>query len=149
GLKTIEDALEIRRRVLLAFEEAELEPDPAAQRAALTFVVVGGGPTGVEMAGALREIAVQSIQRDFRRVDTSTAHIVLIEGQHRLLPAMSEVAGQRARRDLEAMGVEVRLDAFVTALEAGRVQVGDEVIAARTVVWAAGVKASALIDVLN
>lgn len=144
GLKSLDDALEIRRRVLLAFEEAELEADEDARRAALTFVVVGGGPTGVETAGALREIAVESIPRDFRRVDTSTANILLVEGQDRLLPGMSESAGARALEDLREMGVDVRLNAFVTAVEHDCVRVGDSSIPARTIIWAAGVKAAPL-----
>lgn len=148
GLKTLDDALEIRRRVLLAFESAEMEADDDARRAALTFVVVGGGPTGVELAGALREIAAESIPRDFRRVDTTTARIVLVEGQDRLLAAMSETASARALRDLREMGVEVRLNTLLTDVTADAitVKVGDreEQLPAKNVVWAAGVQASRL-----
>lgn len=148
GLKTADDALEIRRRVLLAFESAEMEDDVEARRAELTFVVVGGGPTGVELAGALREIAVESIQRDFRRVDTATARIVLVEGQSRLLCSMRETSSRRAREDLERLGVEVRLDTLLTEIDQDRVvlQVGDEkeTLLARNVIWAAGVRASSL-----
>lgn len=148
GLKTLDDALEIRRRVLLAFESAEMEADDAARRAALTFVVVGAGPTGVELAGALREIAVESIPKDFRHVDTATARIVLLEGQDRLLPAMSEAASARALRDLREMGVDVRLQTLLTDIgdDVVTVQVNgqDEALPARNVVWAAGVQASSL-----
>lgn len=148
GLKTADDALEIRRRVLLAFESAEMEDDVEARRAELTFVVVGGGPTGVELAGALREIAVESIQRDFRRVDTSTARIVLVEGQSRLLGSMREASSRRALEDLERLGVEVRLNTLLTEMAEDRVvlQVGgkEEILLARNVIWAAGVRASSL-----
>jgi NADH dehydrogenase len=149
GLKSIEDALEIRRRVLLAFEEAELEDDPEARRAKLTFVVVGGGPTGVEMAGALREIAAQTIPDDFRRVDTSTARVILLEGEDRLLPGMSEMAGRGALHHLEAMGVEVRLGTYLTDLDDETVLLGDERLAAANVIWAAGVKAGSLSGTLG
>jgi NADH dehydrogenase len=142
GLKSIEDALEIRRRVLLAFERAELVEDEEQRRAELTFVVVGGGPTGVEMAGALREIAAETIPDDFRRVDTTTARILLLEGGPRLLAGMSEDAGERARVHLERMGVEVRLEAFVTDIDGEAVHVGGERIPAENVIWAAGVQAS-------
>src|SRR4051812_37385077 len=114
GLKDLDDATEIRRRVLLAFEEAELERDPASRREKLTFVVVGGGPTGVEMAGALREIAADDIQKDFRNIDTGTSRIILMQGGDRLLPQFAPVLSERAKRDLESMGVEVRLNARVT-----------------------------------
>jgi len=142
GLKTIDDALEIRRRVLLAFEQAELEDDQEARRANLTFVVVGGGPTGVEMAGALREIAAMTICEDFRNVDTSTARVYLFEGGPRLLASMSEEASENAKRQLEALGVEVRLDTFVTAIDDQDVWVGDRRVPAANVIWAAGVAAS-------
>src|SRR3954470_10823923 len=111
GLKDLDDATEIRRRVLLAFEEAELEQDDASRRAKLTFVVIGGGPTGVEMAGALREIAAEDIQRDFRNIDTTTSKIILVQGGDRLLPQFDPSLSDRAKRDLESMGVEVRLNA--------------------------------------
>jgi len=144
GLKTIDDALEIRRRMLLAFEGAELEDDLEAREAKLTFVIVGGGPTGVELAGALREIAAQTIPRDFRRVDTSTARIILMEGQDRLLPGMSHRASARALRHLEGMGVEARLGAFVTDMDDATVAVGEERFPAANVIWAAGVQGSPL-----
>jgi len=149
GLKTIDDALEIRRRVLLAFEEAELEEDSEARGAKLTFVIVGGGPTGVEMAGALREIAANTIPRDYRRVDTKTARIILMEGASRLLPTMSETAGRRAQRDLEAMGVEVRLNTFVTGMDDDAVYAGDDRVPAANVIWAAGVRGEPLAETLR
>ena len=108
GLKSIDDATEIRRRVLLAFEEAELETDEASRRAKLTFVVVGGGPTGVELAGALREIAAMDIQKDFRHIDTTTTQVILVQAGDRLLPSFDPSLSARAKRDLEVMGVQVR-----------------------------------------
>ena len=144
GLKTIDDALEIRRRVLLAFEEAELEDDPEARRAQLTFVIVGGGPTGVELAGALREIAAKTITKDFRRVDTSTARVILMEGADRLLPGMSKKASEAAKNQLEALGVEVRVGSLVTDVDDSSVHVGKETFPATNVIWAAGVEGSAL-----
>ena len=144
GLKTIDDALEIRRRILLAFEEAELEDDPEARRAQLTFVIVGGGPTGVELAGALREIAAKTIPEDFRRVDTSTAQVILLEGADRLLPGMSIEASEAAKHQLEALGVDVRVGALVTDVDELGVRLGDEQVPAANVIWAAGVEGSAL-----
>ncbi|HOX26053.1 MAG TPA: NAD(P)/FAD-dependent oxidoreductase [Candidatus Krumholzibacteria bacterium] len=144
GLKTIDDAVEIRRRVLLSYEEAEQEADAEARRAKLTFVVVGAGPTGVELAGALQEIAARTIPRDFRNIDTSTARVVLLEGAARVLPGMDPVLSARARRDLERLGVEVRTGAVVTGVEAGGVRIGDQFLLAENVLWAAGVQASPL-----
>jgi len=144
GLKTIEDALEIRRRFLLAFEAAERENDEAARRAKLTFVVVGGGPTGVELAGTMAEIARRGIPRDFRQVDTATARVILVEADPQVLGTMPPSLSERARRDLEALGVEVRLNQRVTHIDAGGVLIGDERIAAENVIWAAGVAASSL-----
>jgi len=141
GLKTIDDALEIRRRVLLAFEEAEREEDEATRRRELTFVVVGGGPTGVELAGAVKEIAGRSIPRDFRHIDTSAARVVLIEAGDRLLPAMHPALSARAERDLEAMGVEVLLRSTVTDVERYAVWIGERRIDTQSVLWAAGVRA--------
>ena len=149
GLKTIDDALEIRRRVLLAFEEAELEEDEEERRAKLTFVVIGGGPTGVEMAGALREIAAMTIPHDFRRVDTPTAKVYLLEGGPRLLPSMSEASSRRAREQLEELGVEVRVDTMVTEVEDERVWVGDDSVPAANVIWAAGVRGSPLAGAID
>jgi NADH dehydrogenase len=142
GLKTLEDALEIRRRVLLAFERAERQIDPATQQALLTFVVIGGGPTGVELAGALAEISRVSLARDFRHFDPRSARIVLVEGAPTLLGAFPESLRAAARRDLDRLGVEVRTGSIVTAVSRGRVDVGAESIEAATILWAAGVAAS-------
>lgn len=144
GLKSIDDALEIRRRILMAFEEAELEEDEEERRAKLTFVVIGGGPTGVEMAGALREIAAMTIPQDFRRVDTTTARVYLLEGGPRLLPTMSEESSRESKDQLESLGVEVRLDTMVTDVDDRRVWVGDRSVPAANVIWAAGVRGSSL-----
>jgi NADH dehydrogenase len=149
GLKDLDDATQIRRRVLLAFEEAELEDDEASRRAKLTFVVIGGGPTGVEMAGALREIAANDIQRDFRNIDTGTSRVILLQGGDRLLPTFPEELGERARHDLEAMGVEVRLKARVTNVEEGGVWIGEEFLPAESIIWAAGVQAPKLLGTLG
>ena len=144
GLKTLDDALEIRRRVLLAYEAAEREPDAERRRQWLTFVVVGGGATGVEMAGAFAEIARHSLARDFRRIDPRTARVVLVEAGPRILPTYPEGLSEDAVRQLEALGVQVWRGAAVTAIDAEGVQLGAERLAARTVVWAAGVEASPL-----
>jgi NADH dehydrogenase len=149
SLKTLEDALEIRRRVLLAYEAAEREADGAEQQALLTFVVVGGGPTGVELAGALAEISRQTIARDFRVIDPTGARIVLIEGGARVLTAFPESLSERARRALERIGVEVRTGAIVTRVTADAVWLGSEQIRARTVLWAAGVAATPLARTLG
>jgi NADH:ubiquinone reductase (H+-translocating) len=149
GLKTIEDALDIRRKVLLAYEQAEWEEDESLRRAKLIFVVIGGGPTGVEMAGALKEIASQAIPRDFRFIDTTTARVILIEGGSRLLPGMSEMAGQNAKRQLEEMGVEVRLGQMVTDIRPGEIFLENERLAAGNVVWAAGVGGSPVVRSLG
>lgn len=142
GLKSIDDAIAIRKHMLVAFEEAEHEADPDSRRAKLTFIVVGGGPTGVEMAGALREIAAQEMPRDFRSIDTVNTRIILLQGGDRLLPAMHPDLSARAKRDLEAMGVEVRVNARVTGIDDGGVFIGDERIECQNVIWAAGVQAS-------
>jgi NADH dehydrogenase len=144
GLKTLEDALDIRRRVLLAFERAERESDPDRRRTLLTFVVIGGGPTGVEMAGALAEISRQSLARNFRHIDPSTARITLIEAGPSVLSTFPEPLRESARMDLERLGVTVRTGAAVTKVASGRIEVGEETIAAETVIWAAGVAASPL-----
>jgi NADH dehydrogenase len=149
SLKTLEDALEIRRRVLLAYEAAEREADGAEQQALLTFVVVGGGPTGVELAGALAEISRQTIARDFRVIDPTRARILLIEGGGRVLTAFPESLSERARRALERIGVEVRTGAIVTRVTADAVWLGSEQIRARTVLWAAGVAATPLARTLG
>ncbi|HET7232552.1 MAG TPA: NAD(P)/FAD-dependent oxidoreductase [Longimicrobium sp.] len=144
GLKTVEDATEIRRRFLLAFEAAEQEADDDARRALLTFVIVGAGPTGVEMSGAMAEIARKSMVRDFRHIDPSTARVILVEGGPRVLAAYQEELSAYAQRALERIGVEVRLNSIVTKVDEGGVYIGSEFIPARNVVWAAGVTASPL-----
>jgi NADH dehydrogenase len=149
GLKTIEDALEIRERFLEAFERAERIRDPEARIPDLTFVIVGGGPTGVETAGAIREIALHQVPRDFRKVDTTRSRIVLVEAQDRLLPAgFDETLCRRAERDLRDMGVEVRLGTRVASIDEGGVDldgpVGRERIATHNVIWAAGIRPSPL-----
>jgi len=142
GLKTLDDALEIRRQVLLAFEAAERETNEAAQRRLLTFVIVGAGPTGVELAGALAEIARQALRQDFRSIRPETARIILLEGGPTVLSTFPESLRQKARGSLEHLGIEVRTNAVVTAVDRDGVKVGDERIAAETVIWAAGVAAS-------
>jgi NADH dehydrogenase len=149
GLKTIDDAVEIRRRVLLAFEAAEREQDPERQREWMTFVVIGGGPTGVELAGALADLTRITLPSDFRNIDTTQARILLLEGLPRLLNVYPEELSERARRDLTERGVEVRTGAMVTGVDAHGVQVGDVRIAARTVLWGAGVAASPLVRSLD
>jgi len=144
GLKTIEEALEIRRRVLLAFEQAEREEDAEARRAWLTFAVIGGGPTGVEMAGALGEIARHTLARQFRRIDPASARIVLIEAGPRVLPAYPGDLSERARLQLEALGVQVWTGSPVSGVSAAGVAIGADHLAARTVVWAAGLQGSPL-----
>lgn len=148
GLKTIEDATEMRRRVLLAFEAAERERDPQAVAEWLTFVVVGGGPTGVELAGAVGEIANYTLKHNFRHIDPATARVILVEGTDRVLPPYPADLSAAAQRSLEQLGVTVRTKAMVTAIEEGRVtiRVNDqtEQITARTILWGAGVQGSPL-----
>ena len=144
GLKTLEDALDIRRRILTSFEEAEREPDPARRKALMTFIIVGGGPTGVEMAGAIAEIARFSLARDFRHIDTRDAKVILIEAGTQLLGAFPDRLSRHALRDLERLGVEVRFGKPVTAIAPDAVTIGDETVPANTIVWAAGVQASPL-----
>lgn len=144
GLKTLDDAVELRRRMLLAFESAEHEADEPSRRAALTFAIVGGGPTGVELAGAIKEVAAHTIQRDFRNIDTRTTRVVLVQGNERLIPSFPEELSERAKRDLEKMGVEVRLGTYATNVTEEGVQLGDEFLEARNVFWAAGVKAAGM-----
>jgi NADH dehydrogenase len=144
GLKTLEDALDIRRRVLLAFERAERETDPTRRQALLMFVVVGGGPTGVELAGALAEIARKSLARDFRHFDPSSAKIVLIEAGPTVLATFPAPLRESALRDLRRLGVDVRLNTMVTRVGPGYVGTADTTIATETVLWAAGVAASPL-----
>ena len=142
GLKSLEDALTIRRRILLAFEEAEKATDPARRDALLTFVVVGAGPTGVELAGAIAEIARFAMARDFDHIDPTKAHVVLVEAGPRILPTFPEKLGRKAGEALRRLGVEVRTGAAVTAIESGLVRLGEETLPAGTVLWAAGVTAS-------
>jgi NADH:ubiquinone reductase (H+-translocating) len=150
GLKTLEDAFEIRRRILVAFEAAEREPDPMRRESLLTFVVIGGGPTGVEMAGTMAEIARDTLPGEFRRIDPASARILLLEGGSRVLQAMPEDLSRRAQEQLEKLGVEVRLDARVVAIDSTSVEVkppGDAppyTINTGCVIWAAGVAASPL-----
>ncbi|HVP29437.1 MAG TPA: NAD(P)/FAD-dependent oxidoreductase, partial [Myxococcota bacterium] len=141
GLKTLEDATEMRRRILLAFESAEHEGSDAERRADLTFGIVGAGPTGVELAGAIVEIAGRTIPRDYQHIDTRTTRVILFEGTDRVLPSFSPKLSARAQRDLERMGVEVRLRSVVTDVTPLGVYLGDELIPLRNVFWAAGVKA--------
>jgi len=144
GLKTLENATEIRRRILLAFESAEYEGNVEARRAALTFAVIGGGPTGVELAGAIKEIATQSLIRDFRNIDTTTARVLLIQSNSRLLPQFAPELSERAKKDLEAMGVEVLLNSKVTQIDQYGIKIQEQFIPVRNVVWAAGVAANPL-----
>ena len=148
GLKSIEDALDVRNRFLLAFEEAERTDDPAERRAYQTFIVIGGGPTGVELAGMLPEVA-KPMRRDYRRIDTRDTRVVLLEGGPRILPSFPESLSAHAKRDLEKLGVEVRTNAQVTDVEPHGVRVGGEHIEARTVFWAAGNAASKLARTLG
>jgi NADH dehydrogenase len=141
-LKTIEDATAMRRRILLAFERAEDSDDEAERRRLLSFVVIGGGPTGVELAGALAELAKAALARDFRQIDPTTARIVLVEAGPRLLPGFAPRLSEVAARDLRRLGVELRLGAAVTACDALGAMLGDERIESRTLIWAAGVAAS-------
>ncbi len=144
GLKSIDDALEIRRRVLVAFETAEREEDEAERNALMTFVIVGAGPTGAELAGALSEIARQTMLRDFRRINPSSARIILVEGKDRVLPTYPPKLSAKAQSQLEHLGVEVITSAVVTSLNDREVGIGDKTLPTRTVLWAAGVKASPL-----
>lgn len=144
GLKTIDDATEMRRRFLLAFEAAEIETDPEARRARLTFIVVGAGPTGCELAGAMAEVARHTIPEDFRQIDTKTARVILIEGGPRILTAFAEKSSLSAQSQLEQLGVEVMLNQRVTDIHAEGVICGETLIPSNNVFWAAGVKGSPL-----
>jgi NADH dehydrogenase len=142
GLKTLEDATSIRRRVLLSLEKAEREPDPLQRAALLTFAIVGGGPTGVELAGAIVELVYQNLVGEFRRIDTRQARVLLIEAGPRLLPAFAPDLSAYAHRALERLGVQVRLGSAVTDCNSSGVRIGGQSIAANVIVWAAGVRAS-------
>lgn len=142
GLKTIDDATYIRRRILLAFEKAETEPDPHERARLLNFVIVGGGPTGVEMAGAIAELANRALAKDFRSIDPRCARIILVEAAPRLLTPFDPSLSEAAKTSLQQLGVEVRLGAAVTAVDAEGVSIGADRIESRTIMWAAGVMAS-------
>ncbi len=144
GLKTIEDAVEIRRRVLLAFELAERDAYLTGRQRQLNFIIVGGGPTGVELAGAIADIARQALAKDFRAIDTRTAHVTLFEGSGHVLGTFGKELAASAKRQLEQIGVEVKLNSFVTEIEPGRVKVGEDWIDYDVVLWATGVAASPL-----
>jgi len=142
GLKSLEDAIEIRRRLLLAFEYAEKLTDEAAKKAAMTFVVIGGGPTGVEMAGAIAEISRYTLAKDFKHIDPSSARVVLVEGDKRVISAFPEDLSAKALEQLKELGVEVHTGVHATNLTDAGLQVGDEFIPCRVKVWAAGNTAS-------
>ena len=144
GLKTLDDALALRRRLLLAFEEAEREQSPQRQSVLLTFVIIGGGPTGVELAGALAEIARHALRQEFDAVDPASARIILIEAGPSILPSFPENLRESAKRALERLGVQVRVGRPVTNVSDGAVNIGDERIEAHTIVWAAGVAAESI-----
>lgn len=149
GLKSVEDAAEMRRRFLLSFERAELCDDEVERAAYQTIVIVGAGPTGVELAGAIPDIARKALRRDFRRIDTRQTRVILLEGGDRVLPSFPQSLSERARHDLEALGVEVRLNSLVTDVQADRVCVGDTIIRTHTVFWAAGNVVSPLTRMLG
>jgi NADH dehydrogenase len=149
GLKSLEDALEIRRRVLLAFERAERETDPVRRHAYLTFVIVGGGPTGVEMAGAVAEIRRYALRRDFRHIDPGEATVMLLEGGPRLLPSYPPSLSDEAKIELRRLGVEVRTETLVTDIRQGSVTAAGWVIPTQTVIWAAGNTASPVLRSLG
>jgi NADH dehydrogenase len=149
GLKSLDDAIEIRRRVLLAFEAAEREVDSGRRRDLLRFVVVGGGPTGVELAGAIAELARHVLARDFRSINPSSAEIVLLEGGPRILPSFPPDLSASAARQLAGLGVTVRVNAHVTRIDERGVSLGDELLASTTVIWGAGVRATSLTERLG
>jgi NADH dehydrogenase len=149
GLKGLEDALEIRRRVLLAFERAEREPDPVKRQALLTFVIVGAGPTGVEMAGAVAEIRSYALRRDFRHIDPREATVMLLEGTQRVLPSYPPSLSEAAKGELKRIGVVVRTETFVTDIRRGTVEAAGWTIPTHTVIWAAGNTASPLLKSLH
>lgn len=144
GLKTLDDALEIRRRILLAFEEAEFEMDDISRQGKLTFIVVGGGPTGVELAGAIMETATKTLPKEFRHIDTKTARVILVERGNSLLGGMPKEMGRQAQRDLESMGVDIWLNRSVTTVKEDEVLIGEQCVPAENVLWAAGVQGTKL-----
>jgi len=149
GLKTLTDALEMRRKIFIAFEAAEREQPGPERDSWMTFVIVGAGPTGVELAGALAEITRHTLRSDFRHIDPRSARVILVEGADCVLPAMRERLSVKARRQLLRLGVQVRTDARVTGIDATGVSMGDEHIVAHSVFWAAGVSASPVAGTLN
>lgn len=149
GLKSLQDALEIRRRILTAFEVAERETDAEIRRAWMTFVIVGAGPTGTELAGTLVEVARKTLASDFRNIDPTEARVILLEGSPKVLPAYADPLNLKARQQLEHLGVEVQTEKIVTGIDANGVNIGSERIDAKTVLWAAGVAASPLAKALN
>ncbi|MBI4166105.1 MAG: NAD(P)/FAD-dependent oxidoreductase [Acidobacteria bacterium] len=144
GLKSLEDALEMRRRILLAFEKAEREPDEKRRRELLTFLIIGGGPTGVELAGAIAEISRQVMVRDFRTIDPGEAQVILVEGGPRVLPSYPDDLSAKAEKSLAQLGVQAWKGAPVTSISEKEVRVGDRIVVAGTTLWAAGVEASPL-----
>lgn len=149
GLKSLEDATVLRRKILLAFERAEYEPNEKTREADLTFAIVGGGPTGVELAGAIKEIAAKTIVKEFRNIDTRSARVILVEGMERILPQMQPASSEKAKQALEAMGVEVRTKTLVTQITEEGLTFGDQFLPVKNVFWAAGVQASGLGKFLN
>src|SRR5580704_4992315 len=149
GLKTIEQATEIRRRILQSFERAERTHDLQQRRSLLTFIVVGGGPTGVELAGAIGEMSRFTLSRDFKRIDSKLARVILVESGERVLSSFPRKLSARATRDLESLGVQVWTHSTVTGVDAGGVQIGNERVEAATVLWAAGVRAVGLSHALD
>jgi NADH dehydrogenase len=149
GLKSLDDALKIRRRILLAFERAETEPEEARRKELMTIVVIGGGPTGVELAGAFAELTRTVLKRDFDRIDPAKARVLLLEGSPRVLNAFPEDLSASAKRQLEKLGVEVRTGVHVTAIRDGELDIGRETIRAANIIWAAGVAAHPLTRTLG
>jgi NADH:ubiquinone reductase (H+-translocating) len=149
GLKKIDDATRVRRKILIAFERAEIEEDPNERQRLMTFVIVGGGPTGVEMAGAIAELARVALASDFQAIDPAMSRIILVEAGPRLLPAFPEQLSEVAKSSLQRLGVEVRLNSPVTDCRRDGVMIGDERIACRTIIWAAGVAASPAVEWLQ
>jgi NADH dehydrogenase len=148
-LKRVEDALSLRRQILTAFEVAEQSDDPQEMREWLTFVIIGAGPTGVEMAGAIREIAAEVMRRDFRTIDPADTRVVLIDAMPFVLPSYPEELSEKARENIEGRGIEVHVNSPVDAIDEDSVTIGDEVIKTHTVIWAAGVKTESLLETLD